>query len=638
MVQRELFEIIDNVLIKYLGDEETVEIPFGIKVIGQNAFYNSNVKSVVIPNSVTTIAANAFMQCKQLEKIDIPDSIEDIGEGAFAYCTNLVGFKIPSKITHIKKKTFYWCTKLDISIPEGITYIGETAFCMTQTSEITLSKSVKELGRGAFDLCACRKVEILGDILSFSDRVFRGCNNLGEFVVPNDHPRFQTIDGNLYTKDGKKLICYAPGKKEETFIVPNGVEVIGDFSCFESSFKNVVFSGSVKVIGKHAFGDSCIKNLTIPANVKTIQDSAFSNCYTETVDIQDGVEYIGGDGAIFGDFEKIVFPKSIKKIDAHGVITRKQYCVVDLSQINEQAEIDPSFIVRVNPKPFGGSDNAIHCILVNKTLNCNFKVGRGIYIDVEPQNLTPRDIAAISSFPLDVLPTAHRRVAILDFAKGYFIGTKYTANFKKERIQYIAEHYNEWFEDALENPILMAYFVDKKLLTVDQAKAMLNTKIKHEEIIELLLSYIKSKQSKPFKKYKEGFGGIPEDTTRINCGAFAGCQDITDLIVPDCVVGIGSFAFYKAYSLKSISLGKILKYIGEKAFVDCIHLEMIYFNGTIEEWNKIYKGESWFYSWDTEIKVVCTDGEIKIEHLKIEHQGSISEYDLLNSKTFMNFT
>ena len=66
-------------MIKYLGDEETVEIPFGIKVIGQNAFSNSNVKSVVIPNSVTTIASNAFIQCKQLEKIDIPDSIEDIG-------------------------------------------------------------------------------------------------------------------------------------------------------------------------------------------------------------------------------------------------------------------------------------------------------------------------------------------------------------------------------------------------------------------------------------------------------------------------------------------------------------------------------------------------------------------------------
>lgn len=304
-----------------------------------------------------------------------------------------------------------------------------------------------------------------------------------------------------------------------------------------------------------------------------------------------------------------------------------------MSQITEQAEIDPSFIVRLNPNPFGGLDNAIHCILANKTLNCDLKVGRGIYIDVKPQDLTLRDIEVIASFPLDVLPTTHRRVAILDFTKGYFSGVKYTADFKKERIQYIAEHYNEWLEDALKNPILMAYFIDKKLLTVEQAKDILDTKIEYDETIELLLSYVKSKQCKPFKKYKKGFDGIPEDTTSINCGAFSGCKDITDLIIPDNVVSIGSLAFYKASSLKSISFGKSLKYIGKQAFGECNQLKTIHFNGSIEEWHKIYKGKNWFYGLYVGDKVVCTDGEVKIEN-----QWPVPGYDPTNSKTFMNLT
>lgn len=630
MKNLECFEIFDDVLIKYLGNEENVEIPFGIKTIGEYAFANSNVKTVIMPNSVNVIAANAFTSCRELEKIDIPDSVAEIGASAFSSCENLVSIKIPSKITQIENNTFAGCRKLDICIPENVTYIGGFAFNNTQMLNVTIPKNVKKIEHFAFS-CECQRVEILGDIASLSANVFWSSERLREFVVPDDHPRFKAIDGNLYTKDGKKLICYAKGKKEETFIIPDGVEIIGAYACSNAHFKNIIFSETVRTIDNNAFERTgAIKELTIPGNIKTIRSFAFQSCHIKTINIQEGLEYVGT-WAITGNFDKIVIPNSIKKIDQSGFMTTERRCFIDLTKVDENAEIFPSFIAR-NVHTWS-SDNAIHCILLSKTLKCNFTVGYGLYIDVEPQNLTERDIEVISSFPLEELPIDHRRIAVLNFAKGYFSGAKYLADFKKERIQYMAEHYNEWLEDALKNPILMAYFIDKKLLTIDQAKDILQTQIEHEETVELLRSYTKSKQSKPFKKYRKGFTDIPEDTTSINCGAFACCNNITDIIIPDNVISIGSLAFYKVATLKSVSLGKSLKYIGIEAFWKCQNLKTIYFRGTISEWNKIHKGERWFDSWCTVDAVICADGEIKIEK-----PSPIPGYDPTNSKTFMHLT
>lgn len=67
----------------------TVILPEGLKSIGQGAFTASAVKDVTIPESVDSIADDAFMRCSRLAEITLPASLRVVGERAFAHCTNL---------------------------------------------------------------------------------------------------------------------------------------------------------------------------------------------------------------------------------------------------------------------------------------------------------------------------------------------------------------------------------------------------------------------------------------------------------------------------------------------------------------------------------------------------------------------
>ena len=79
----------DNNLVAYVGSEDNIVIPDGVKVIGMNAFSGKDMKSVTIPSSVTKIERTAFYGCKNLESITIPASVNSIGQLAFSHCTNL---------------------------------------------------------------------------------------------------------------------------------------------------------------------------------------------------------------------------------------------------------------------------------------------------------------------------------------------------------------------------------------------------------------------------------------------------------------------------------------------------------------------------------------------------------------------
>ena len=122
-----------------------------------NLYLNGTlITNLVIPNGVTSISNFAFSGCTGLTAVTIPDSVTSIGRSAFSGCASLTSITIPNSVTSIGGCAFLGCTGLtSITIPDSVTSIGANAFygCTGLTS-ITIPNSVTSIGENAFYGCA----------------------------------------------------------------------------------------------------------------------------------------------------------------------------------------------------------------------------------------------------------------------------------------------------------------------------------------------------------------------------------------------------------------------------------------------------------------------------------------------------
>ena len=124
-----IFSDQDKTLVKYTGNGGDITLPENFNgdnyTIGGNVFAgNSNLTSVTIPNSVTSIGASAFSGCSGLTSVTIPNSVTSIGAGTFSGCSGLTSVTIPSSVTNIGASAFAGCSGLTEIICEGETPAG----------------------------------------------------------------------------------------------------------------------------------------------------------------------------------------------------------------------------------------------------------------------------------------------------------------------------------------------------------------------------------------------------------------------------------------------------------------------------------------------------------------------------------
>ena len=114
---------------------------------------NTEITNLVIPNSVTTIGAWAFLGCSGLTSVIIPNSVMSIGLSAFYECSKLTSINIGNCVTSIGKAAFRGCSNLtSVNIPNSVTSIGDYAFISCyDLKSITIGSGVKSIGLNAFD-------------------------------------------------------------------------------------------------------------------------------------------------------------------------------------------------------------------------------------------------------------------------------------------------------------------------------------------------------------------------------------------------------------------------------------------------------------------------------------------------------
>ncbi|MCI6822596.1 MAG: leucine-rich repeat domain-containing protein [Bacteroidales bacterium] len=145
------------------SDVTQIELPNTIKTIGLGAFYNaSKLSNIEIPASVTEIGPSAFEGCRYLDTVVMGDNVTKIGSCAFFGCVCLTTVKLSNKIKTLEERTFTNCNSLkSVNIPTSLNKIGDVAFggCDKLTS-LTMPATLKTIGENAF--YKCKNLEIKG--------------------------------------------------------------------------------------------------------------------------------------------------------------------------------------------------------------------------------------------------------------------------------------------------------------------------------------------------------------------------------------------------------------------------------------------------------------------------------------------
>jgi len=232
-----------GVATKVAGDAlvTSVVLPDTLKIIDDWTFANCiNLKSIEIPDSVTEIGMYAFKNCRSLTSIKIPNNVTVIYSAAFSNCTQLASVTLSDKITIINNHVFSGCSKItEIDLPESLTSFDISAIKGTNITSITIPAGVTEISG------------IVGH-----------CASLAEINVSKNNKHYKSIDGVLFTKDGKSIEGYPSAKDSESYIIPDGVTEITMFAfCDCTKLKSVTIPNSVYTIYEDAFDSDCIESV-----------------------------------------------------------------------------------------------------------------------------------------------------------------------------------------------------------------------------------------------------------------------------------------------------------------------------------------------------------------------------------------
>ncbi len=149
--------------------------------------FPKSLKTVVLPEGVTKIGGEAFLECENLQKVILPQSMRTISLRAFRNCGNLQEINFPNGMTIISSYAFYGCKSLQkVDLPDTMTTIGEHTFenC-SSIQKIIIPKAVSKLGMSAFEACtSLEEVEIRGSA-KLEASTFVKCSSLKEVTLPN---------------------------------------------------------------------------------------------------------------------------------------------------------------------------------------------------------------------------------------------------------------------------------------------------------------------------------------------------------------------------------------------------------------------------------------------------------------------
>ena len=261
----------------------------------------NDIKSVSLPDGLTSIGGFAFRGCTSLSSVTIPDSVTSIGYDAFSGCTSLTSVTIPDSVTTIEDSAFSGCTSLTaINVAEGNTaYVSENGVLFNKSKT-----SLIQYPAGKTDSA----YTIPDSVTSIGYYAFLSADSLKSIEVSGNNPNFSSRSGCLYDKTGMTLRVCPAGLG--TFTVGKDVASVYSGAFSGNNLNEVVFSeGASATLGEEAFCDCMnLKKIVIESNANVVFNVAsigFLDSEKHTIYVVAPEGYTIPESALYGNIEII---------------------------------------------------------------------------------------------------------------------------------------------------------------------------------------------------------------------------------------------------------------------------------------------------------------------------------------------
>lgn len=269
---------------------KSVVLPDGVSTLGNYAFNKcASLATVSLGNSLTAIGDYAFSDCEKLESVTFGSALETIGERAFSK-VKISSLVLPATVRTIGDYAFYYCPLTTITFNDGLQSIGSRAFYGVSVQTLNIPNSVTSIGSYAFEKCTKLTSATLGTgISSIPDYMFSSCSALTSVVLPENITGIgkYAFQSTAFTElpltasiTEIKDYAFKSCTKLTSVAIPDRVTKLGTYvfqSC--TGLESAKIGGGVTSVPNYMFhGCTNLVNVELSEKVTSIGNSAFYNC------------------------------------------------------------------------------------------------------------------------------------------------------------------------------------------------------------------------------------------------------------------------------------------------------------------------------------------------------------------------
>ncbi len=578
-----------------------IDLPNSLTVVAQYAFANSKIEAVQFGIALTKIEPYAFTSCRSLKTVKLPATLTSLGAFAFAQSGLTQVDLTEYQPTSLPEGVFMGTDLVAVDLPDNLTYIDHNAFrdCVF-LKKVRFGQAELQLMSNVFYNTGLDELYIPDNLTYIGEYSLVGLRDLKAFTVSPTHPKYQSIDGLLFSRDGRKLIA-APGGMTGELTLPASLEVLG-FGAFENSrLEKINFhpDSNILTFGYRCFYNAAIKELTVPQTVVNFDFYAFAMCRELTaVRFAEGSQLKGiYEGAFYNctKLQDIVLPDSIVEISDYafyGCVGLKKLPISETSTLRgiysyafaytafEELTL-PDTLYDIGNYAFYGAKLKSLCIPSQNP--DDLLIGLGILQNC--QQIETLSLPFIGAYTGD---TQNTWLGYLFGAGGYGGNNLYTpASLHTVILQEGATTIGRYAFYQLEH---LQSLVLPNSLTAICEDSFTGTKVRYQ--LPVPVTYYRWRYPNNFVVSEwigssmvgdgvfghypigEGIVGIEKDT-------FHNCKELTGVTLPDSLTTINDDAFVNCGLLTSITLPKNLTHIGQGAFGNCFRLKKVINNSAL---------------------------------------------------------